>query len=221
MLLFVSHIIIVNNMKKPTGTNLVGYCYVGALENQGRTFVVALLACGWPNNKNYKWADTRKLMKYGTDHYYYRSFLDEETIFDKKWLEPIPVEEGCTLVLGDTAYVQVDVRAIQAEQGLTEHSPGGETGDAGHVQNENAGPTPHKKPPQLEGLLMKAGEEIVVEYHQEKALTAPVKAGTVVGSIRYMVEGVTYRQEDIVTTDSVEKIDWKWCLKQIFLRFFM
>ena len=63
-------------------TNRAGYCYVGALENQGRTFVVALLACGWPNNKNYKWADTRKLMKYGTDHYYYRSFLDEETIFD-------------------------------------------------------------------------------------------------------------------------------------------
>ena len=25
--------------------------------------------CGWPNNKSYKWADTRKLMEYGLEHY--------------------------------------------------------------------------------------------------------------------------------------------------------
>ena len=43
-------------------TNKAGYCYVGALERDGRTFVVALLACGWPNNKTYKWSDTRKLL---------------------------------------------------------------------------------------------------------------------------------------------------------------
>ena len=44
-----------------------GYCYVGALENGGRTFIVALLACGWPGNKGYKWEDTRKLMQYGIE----------------------------------------------------------------------------------------------------------------------------------------------------------
>ena len=27
-----------------------GYCYAGALERDGKTFIVALLACGWPNN---------------------------------------------------------------------------------------------------------------------------------------------------------------------------
>lgn len=46
-----------------------GYCYVGALEDRGRTFIVALLACGWPNNKSYKWSDTRKLMNYGLENY--------------------------------------------------------------------------------------------------------------------------------------------------------
>lgn len=46
-----------------------GYCYVGALKRGERTFVVSLLACGWPNNKSYKWADTRKLMEYGLEHY--------------------------------------------------------------------------------------------------------------------------------------------------------
>lgn len=46
-----------------------GYCYVGAVKRGERTFVVALLACGWPNNKNYKWADTRTLMDYGFSNY--------------------------------------------------------------------------------------------------------------------------------------------------------
>ena len=32
-------------------TGKAGYCYVGALESEGRTFVVALLGCGWPNNQ--------------------------------------------------------------------------------------------------------------------------------------------------------------------------
>ena len=49
-----------------------GYCYVGALRQDGRTFIVALLACGWPNNKGYKWSDTRKLMEYALENYHYR-----------------------------------------------------------------------------------------------------------------------------------------------------
>ena len=49
-----------------------GYCYVGSLRRDKRTFIVALLACGWPNNKGYKWKDTRKLMEYGLEHYQYR-----------------------------------------------------------------------------------------------------------------------------------------------------
>ena len=53
-------------------TGKAGYCYVGALERDGRTFVVALLACGWPNNKNYKWKDTVKLMEYAIENYTYR-----------------------------------------------------------------------------------------------------------------------------------------------------
>lgn len=50
-----------------------GYCYVGALRRDDRTFIVALLACGWPNNKGYKWSDTRKLMEYGLSNYEYRN----------------------------------------------------------------------------------------------------------------------------------------------------
>ena len=52
-------------------TGDAGYCYVGALERDERTFVVALLGSGWPNNKNYKWQDTIKLMNYAVEHYFY------------------------------------------------------------------------------------------------------------------------------------------------------
>lgn len=81
-------------------TGNAGYCYVGALERDGRTFVVALLACGWPNNKTYKWADTRKLMSYGLDNYTYRDIFQHDKTF-----RPVPVEDGQTtsveLVLQD------------------------------------------------------------------------------------------------------------------------
>ena len=54
-------------------TGDAGYCYVGALKRDERTFIVALLACGWPNNKGYKWKDTRKLMEYGIKNYEYQN----------------------------------------------------------------------------------------------------------------------------------------------------
>lgn len=55
-------------------TNKAGYCYVGALRRDGKTFVVALLACGWPGHRTYKWSDTRALMEFGITNYNYRSF---------------------------------------------------------------------------------------------------------------------------------------------------
>ena len=65
-----------------------GYCYVGALRQDGKTLIVSLLACGCTNNKNYKWSDTRKLMNYGLKNYSYQD------IFQKKEFENIPVQEG-------------------------------------------------------------------------------------------------------------------------------
>lgn len=54
-----------------------GYCYVGSLRRDDRTFIVALLACGWPNNKSYKWSDTKALMNYGLENYEYRNIWQD------------------------------------------------------------------------------------------------------------------------------------------------
>ena len=69
-------------------TNNAGYCYVGALRRDGRTFIVALLACGWPNNRSYKWSDTRRLMSYGLENYEYQDVWEDVT------LGPIKVKNG-------------------------------------------------------------------------------------------------------------------------------
>lgn len=86
-------------------TSDAGYCYVGALERDGETYIVALLACGWPNNKNYKWSDTKKLMQYGLEYYEYRE------VYEKINLHEIPVEDGIpeTNMLFEDASVKVNV----------------------------------------------------------------------------------------------------------------
>lgn len=69
-------------------TNNAGYCYVGAVESEGRIFTVALLACGWPNNRSYKWSDMKKLALYGMERYRYQDIYEEKTFAD------IPVRNG-------------------------------------------------------------------------------------------------------------------------------
>lgn len=46
-----------------------GYCFVGALNRDGRLYISVVLGSGWPPNKSYKWKDTVKLMNYGIDNY--------------------------------------------------------------------------------------------------------------------------------------------------------
>ncbi|MFG6336868.1 MAG: D-alanyl-D-alanine carboxypeptidase, partial [Lachnospiraceae bacterium] len=69
-------------------TNNAGYCYVGAVESEGRIFTVALLACGWPNNRSYKWSDMKELAAYGMERYQYQDIYEEQTFAD------IPVRNG-------------------------------------------------------------------------------------------------------------------------------
>lgn len=87
-------------------TNNAGYCYVGALESEGRIFTVALLACGWPNNRTYKWSDMKQLAAYGMERYHYRE------IYEDKAFEDIPVVNGIDQDSGKpyaAAYVPVRV----------------------------------------------------------------------------------------------------------------
>ena len=183
-------------------TNKAGYCYVGSLKRDGRTFVVTLLACGWPNHKTWKWSDTRELMQYGVDHFFYRSFRDEGIAFDESRLQPIPVLNGQTYILGETAYTDTVIQG----RGAAEY--GGLDSLAGGAGEKF-----------VEGILMREDEEVKVEYRIEKLLQAPVEAGMEVGEITYSVGDTVYLRESIVTTEAVQKIDFAWCVSQILSRY--
>ncbi len=167
-------------------TNQAGYCYVGALERDGRTYVVALLACGWPNNKSYKWSDTKKLMQHGIEDFTYHSF---EEVREKVTIpEKLPVENGQTQRVGQQAYVTIERVAAEPERLLF--------GEA-------------------DGVLLSDTEEIEVQCQVLPYLTAPVIKGDVIGTITYSVKGECYQKEEIVIGASVEAIDFEWCLQRI------
>jgi len=101
-------------------TNKAGYCYVGALRRDGRTFVVALLACGWPNHKTYKWSDTRTLMEYGLAHYKYRSF--DEVALPAEATTDIVVSNGQSSRIGGRMCVPVKIDGeMTGMEGLLMH----------------------------------------------------------------------------------------------------
>ena len=94
-------------------TNNAGYCYVGAVESEGRIFTVALLACGWPNNRSYKWSDMKELAAYGMERYQYQDIYEEQTFAD------IPVRNGIAEEAGTPfEEASVSVSLNKEEEGL-------------------------------------------------------------------------------------------------------
>ena len=88
-------------------TGTAGYCYVGALEREGKTYIVALLACGWPNNKTYKWSDTRRLMNYGLENFWKKNLKELKP--DASKLTPVKVIGGQGKDIGEGAFVDMVV----------------------------------------------------------------------------------------------------------------
>ena len=168
-------------------TGKAGYCYVGALKRDNRTLVVALLGCGWPNNKSYKWKDTRALMEYGLENYRYEEYETALEEIEKEGV--IEVVNGQTNGIGQTAYVNWKVQ------------------DLGEVVSE--------------GMLLRADEEFKVISEMETNLTAPVAEGTKIGRVSCVVGTEKVLEKDIVITQTVEEIDFEWCVKQVFAKFYM
>lgn len=173
-------------------TNNAGYCYVGSLKRDGRTFVVALLACGWPNHKTYKWSDTTTLMNYGLDHYENHSF--SEYAYDEALLKPIPVTGGQTDRIGQLSYTGLQIEKRESSESSLLSS---------------------------DSLLLRKDETIRVECDIKQSLTAPVSAGTEVGTIKYLLGDELWHVEYILTKDDIPAINLSWCLSQILYQYFL
>ena len=85
-------------------TSKAGYCYVGAVESEGRCFVISLLGCGWPNHKNYKWEDMRMLATYALENYEYEEVTVPSSLKQISVAEGIPVSGR----LFETTYVNIE-----------------------------------------------------------------------------------------------------------------
>ncbi|MDO4296713.1 MAG: D-alanyl-D-alanine carboxypeptidase family protein [bacterium] len=93
-------------------TNKAGYCYVGAVEKEEKTMIVALLGCGWPPHKTYKWSDVRKLLQYGFENYSYQSLDTPEAWSKEKLIFPlIEVMGGKTKRIGESAWLHVKLQS--------------------------------------------------------------------------------------------------------------
>ena len=131
-------------------------------------------------------------MNYGLEDFTYHPL--DEAAYPESRLEPIPVLRGQTLDIDGTARVPVRI----LERGTEDNDT----------------------PEEIDGLLLKNGEEIRVECDIQRQLVAPVAAGEQVGTIRYIFQDRVYREEHIVTGETVRRIDYRWCFRQI-LRFFL
>ncbi|MFI3170925.1 MAG: D-alanyl-D-alanine carboxypeptidase family protein [Eubacteriales bacterium] len=87
-------------------TNDAGYCYVGAIENEGRTFIIALLGCGWPYNSSYKWSDASQLVNYAKENYFYQTISSDQYIGNASIC--VPVLYGKTLEDEQFTNLQID-----------------------------------------------------------------------------------------------------------------
>ena len=164
-------------------TGNAGYCYVGALRQEKRTFIVALLACGWPNNRSYKWSDTRKLMNYGLEHFTYRNVWQEPK------LPELPVKNG----IPDRGNLEEEAR----------------------IRLRLSSEEPDLK------LLLSEGEQVQVETHISQEVTAPVEPGTLLGSVRYLLDGQVVKVYMVEAAEDVEAVTLDWWLEKVLKRYFL
>ncbi|MCD7715627.1 MAG: D-alanyl-D-alanine carboxypeptidase [Lachnospiraceae bacterium] len=181
-------------------TSKAGYCYVGALQRDGKLLIVALLACGWPNNRGYKWADTKKLMNYGLSEYELRDItVAPVTTAD------IPVNNGQLESVATTVGEPYAAKRFFREN--TAEDSGSQAEDSpdarGTIGNGAA------------EVLMSADDRVEVRVEQLQTLEAPVKAGEQVGLVHYLVDGVEYASASVMTAGEVKKRTYLYCLQKL------
>lgn len=71
----------------------------------------------------------------------------------------------------------------------------------------------------VNGLLMKNNEKVQIIYKVPKKLEAPITKNTPIGSVTYSVDGKEWKVDSIIASETIEKIDLKWCFEQVITLF--
>lgn len=174
-------------------TSKAGYCYVGALERDGKCLIVALLACGWPGNKGWKWEDTRKLMEYGLSNFTYKEWFSEPKLPEIVVLGG-KAEEKKTETMPELFH---QLAGPKEKVPLCMESPSGEES----------------------GMLMKESDQVTEKITLPDTLKAPVKKGTAAGAVSYYLNGELIKTYAVTVGKTVEKTDYHWIVYRL-LRLF-
>lgn len=178
-------------------TAKAGYCYVGAVKRDGKLLIVALLACGWPSHKGYKWVDTKKLVNYGLENYELRELAAPK--LGTTWL---PVKDGQQ----ESAAIEV---GAEAERESSDRDNGiGKDGGSGAALSGKSGNGSRR-------ILMRPEEQIEICVELADSLTAPVEKGYRVGTIQCKVDGNTYVAYPVITTQKVPRRDYPYCFRTV------
>ena len=171
-------------------TGDAGYCYVCAVQKDDRTFIIALLAAGWPGHKTYKWHDTLKLLDYGKNNFYYRSFWQEPD------LSYIPVKDGIPEITSHTDNLLPDGRIyIGGRINATEEE-------------------------KQQKILLKNDDRLQYQVCLKDELQAPVRKGEQIGRVVYMLNGQKIASFPILAVQNVDKITFLYCAELVFRNFF-
>ena len=169
-------------------TGKAGYCYVGAVLREEKLLIVALLACGWPNNRSYKWKDAKNLIEFGLERFQREDLQDLERFVPKDSLPMVRVIGGKGSHIGEEVTIQLEIAGRSEKSGQGEGRP--------------------------KGVLLGSGEKVIPRMELPEECSAPVKRGQKLGEIAYYVNGEVLMREELVADRDVEKIDFRWCMWQ-------
>lgn len=162
-------------------TAKAGYCYVGAYRQEDRVCAFALLACGWPSHKGYKWEDSKKLITYGNETYHRQAQILQADVLK------LPIHNGVQITGSDGAryrypeYLTVKTKTVRQD------------------------------------VLLSDADVVTEEWNLPDNLEAPLQKGKYIGEKRIFLNGCQILTQPVYAAETVEKFDYRWCLKLLFL----
>ena len=176
-------------------TGNAGYCYVCAVRQDELLFIVALLGCGWPGNKNYKWSDTKKLLSYGRENYQYVMLPELPQLPEIPVTEAAPGKEDPYPQKSDRSgyppkQVMLKIHAVLSEKDREKR------------------------------YLLKKTETITWETELPDKLPAPIQKNQKISTLHAKLNGKELLSCLVTADDKIDRITYKWYVDKVFKDYF-
>ena len=176
-------------------TGNAGYCYVCAVRQDERLFIVALLGCGWPGNKNYKWSDTKTLLSYGRENYQYVMLPELPQLPEIPVTDAAPGKEDPYPQKSDRSgyppkQVMLKIHAVLSEK-----------------EREKR-------------YLLKKTETITWETELPDKLPAPIQKNQKISTLHAKLNGKELLSCLVTADDKIDRITYKWYVDKVFKDYF-